>query len=193
MSVVALLLLLCLTIVLLLRDQARTQTRHARPQEPALELDLNTRQGLAPPLRTSDLIPCGVRIAAKDTLLRTEERRFLHVLEQAIGPDYRIFTMVRVADVLNVITDNRSHWQRLFNQLSCKHFDFVVCRPGDLKVLYAVELNGTSHNRYDRRERDLFLSEVCADAGLPLYWFPVQARYSVDKVRAELMQLPLAS
>lgn len=138
-------------------------------------------------------VSVGIRFTPKSTLVRTEELRFLHVLEQALGPEYRVFAMVRVADVVNVLSSDRSRWQSMFNQISCKHFDFVVCRPSDLAVLFAVELNGSSHDRYDRRQRDKFLAEVCAAAGLPLFWFPVQTRYSVEMVRATLLQLPLAS
>lgn len=66
-------------------------------------------------------------------LLSKAERSFYGVLVQAVGSNGIVFAKVRVADVINPKKGmSRSDWQRAFNQISAKHFDFVVCDPGDL-------------------------------------------------------------
>jgi len=119
-----------------------------------------------------------------DHLFSPAERSFFGVLEQALGEEFRVFGKVRVADVLAIATcQTRAAWQKAFNQISGKHFDFVLCRPGDLQPVCAIELNDISHARGKRKRRDEFLHHACAAAGLPLVFFPAQRTYLADDVR----------
>lgn len=119
-----------------------------------------------------------------DHLFSPAERSFLGVLEQSLGDEFRVFGKVRVADVLGIATcQTRAAWQKAFNQISGKHFDFLLCRPGDLQPVCAIELNDISHARGKRKRRDDFLHQACATAGLPLVFFPAQRTYLVEDVR----------
>lgn len=118
-----------------------------------------------------------------DRLFTPAERSFLGVLDQSVGSDFRVFGKVRVADVISVEKGKpKPVWQRAFNRISAKHFDFVLCRPTDLKPLCAVELNDKSHSLDTRKGRDQFLEEICKKAGLPLVFFPAQNSYSMAEV-----------
>jgi hypothetical protein len=119
-------------------------------------------------------------------LFTPAERSFLGVLDQATGAGYRVFGKVRVADVVDVKTSDRGRWQRAFNRISSKHFDFVVCDGGDLSVVCVIELDDRSHQGARRQERDGFLSEVCRVAGIPLIQVPARRAYSTSELRAQL-------
>ena len=120
-------------------------------------------------------------------LLSAAERSFLGVLEQALGEGYRVCPKVRVADAISVRNSlPRGEWQRAFNRISSKHFDFVVCRSMDLEIACAVELDDSTHRRSDRRERDMFLGTVCSSSSLPLLRFPAKEAYSVSDIRERL-------
>jgi hypothetical protein len=118
-----------------------------------------------------------------DGLFSPAERSFLGVLDQAVGNDFRVFGKVRVADVVAVAKGTpKSLWQRAFNRISAKHFDYVLCSPGDLKPLCAIELNDQSHAQDNRKGRDKFLEDVCAAAKLPLIFIPAQRSYTLPEV-----------
>jgi len=118
-----------------------------------------------------------------DGLFSPEERSFLGALDQAVGADFRVFGKVRVADVVSVVKGTpKSLWQRAFNRISAKHFDYVLCRPTDLKPVCAIELNDQSHAKDERKGRDRFLEGVCAAAGFPLVFLPAQHAYTVSEV-----------
>ncbi len=118
-----------------------------------------------------------------DRLFTPAERSFLGVLDQSVGSDFRVFGKVRVADVIGVEKGkSKSVWQRAFNRINAKHFDFVLCSPSDLKPVCAVELNDKSHAQEARKGRDQFLEDVCKKAGLPLVFFPAQHTYSPVEV-----------
>lgn len=113
-------------------------------------------------------------------LFSPAERSFLGVLEQAVGDQYRVFGKVRVADVANVksMSDCRT-WQRAFNKISAKHFDFVICASDNLEIVAAVELDDKSHGKRQRQDRDKFLAGLCEAISLPLVRVPAQRAYSL--------------
>jgi hypothetical protein len=119
-------------------------------------------------------------------LFSPAERSFLGVLEQAVAPDHRVFGKVRIADVASVNSmSNRSLWQRAFNRISAKHFDFVVCTSADLSVVCAIELDDVSHQADKRKVRDSFVSGVCQAISLPFLQFPAQHAYSISDLRSK--------
>lgn len=117
-------------------------------------------------------------------LFSPAERSFLGVLEQAVGDKYRVFGKVRVADVASVkpMSDRRA-WQRAFNKISAKHFDFVICGIDDLEIVAAVELDDKSHRNRQRQDRDVFLAGLCEAINLPLVRVPAQRAYSLADLR----------
>src|SRR5690606_20279318 len=106
----------------------------------------------------------------------------------AVGPEHRVFGKVRVADVAAVKSGlGRSAQQGALNRIAAKHFDFVVCRSGDLSVICAVELNDKSHTSRKAQSRDELLANVCRAIGLPLLTVPAKAAYSSQDVRAQFL------
>ena len=130
------------------------------------------------------------------SLFSAAERSFLGVLDQAAPPAYRVFGKVRIADVISVRKlANRGAWQRAFNKISGKHFDYVLCRADDLSFACVVELDDKSHAKQQRKQRDSFVEEVCSVTGLPLLRVPARHAYAVEDIRQQLHALlppPLA-
>lgn len=122
----------------------------------------------------------------RDSLFTPAERSFLGVLDQATAGHYRVFGKVRVADVLAPATADNNRRMSLFNKISAKHFDYVLCDPGTLDVKAVVELNDKSHNSKSRTMRDNFLRASCESAGLPLVEIPAKRGYSVEAVKQRL-------
>lgn len=122
-------------------------------------------------------------------LFTPAERSFFGVLDQAVGKDFRLFGKVRVADVLAPRGGmNKSSWQTAFNKINRKHFDFVLCAPGDLSVLCAIELNDQSHQKKSRQDRGEFLAGACTAAGVPLISFQARHAYSASDVSTKIAE-----
>lgn len=115
-------------------------------------------------------------------LVTKAELRFYHALEIAVQGHWRIFAMVRIADLLKVAPDvkSRQSWQ---NRINCKHIDFVLCDPETLEVQVCLELDDSSHNRQDRIERDQFVNQAFLSAGLPLIRVPLETSYDPTQLR----------
>ena len=132
--------------------------------------------------------PTDAEYKKQKTLFSPAERSFLGVLNQAIEDNAIIFGKVRVADVLTPVSGiPRNKWQALFNKISSKHFDFILCDKADLSILCAIELDDKSHNSKARKARDKFLQSACASAKLPLIQIPAKSAYNIDEIRQLLI------
>lgn len=125
----------------------------------------------------------------RPALFSPAERSFLGVLDQAIGRDFRVFGKVRVADLL-APQDGMNYGTRTAaqNRINSKHFDFVLCKPGDLTALCVIELNDRTHQQKNRQERDRFLVDACHSAGLPLIVFEARFAYSPAEISARIAE-----
>ena len=122
-----------------------------------------------------------------DVLFTPAERSFLGVLNQVVNSKVQVFGKVRVADVLTPQEGmSRSEWQKAFNKISAKHFDFVLCALDDLSILCAIELNDRSHSSKKRKQRDIFLENTCQSASFPLIQFTAKAAYEISAIEEVL-------
>lgn len=120
----------------------------------------------------------------KSSLFSPAERSFFGVLTQASADNAVVFGKVRIADILEPTKGlDRSGWQKAFNKISSKHFDYVVCNPGDLSVKFVIELDDKTHSRKKQLIRDAFIQSACESAGLRLHRFKASSSYSISEVR----------
>jgi hypothetical protein len=122
-----------------------------------------------------------------DTLFTPAERSFLGVLDKAVTEEYRIFGKVRVADIISPAKgQSRSTWQKAFNRISSKHFDYVLCDSDTLNIRVAIELDDKSHSSKKAKERDALINAACLSAGIILIRFPAQKSYAIEDVRRQI-------
>ncbi len=126
-----------------------------------------------------------------ELLFSPAERSFFGVLNQAVSGKAVVFGKVRVADVLRPSKGlGRSNWQKAFNRISAKHFDYAICAADTFSVLAVVELDDKSHSKGHRTKRDRFLDSACSSAGLPLHRFKAAATYNINEIRNVLFPPP---
>jgi hypothetical protein len=120
-------------------------------------------------------------------LLTPAELAFHQVLEEAVGEQYHIMAMVRLAEIIAVKSglDPKERFRAL-NRITSKHIDFVLCRPSDFAVVCAIELDDASHQRADRIDRDRFLDGAMQAAGIPLLHVKVRQSYAPDELRSAI-------
>ncbi len=122
-----------------------------------------------------------------EALFYAAERSFLGVLDQAVGPEYRVFGKVRVADLAAVKPGlSNSARQGAVNRIGSKHLDFIVCRAIDLPVVCAVELNDKSHASKRAQASDAVKRNACKAIGLPLFEVTAKRAYSVSELQEQL-------
>lgn len=116
------------------------------------------------------------------SLVTKSELRFYKSLQKAVLDDWEIFAMVRIADLIRVEKGD-ANGRKWLNKILSKHIDFVLCDPGSLEPVLAIELDDASHQRPDRIERDIFVNDAFDAADFPLLRIPVETSYNAREVR----------
>jgi len=96
-------------------------------------------------------------------LTRHEKDAFAKLRPMATELGYMVFAKVRLLDLVEPVkgTDN---YQMYFNKVCSKHVDFVLVDQ-TLVARLVIELDDSSHDREDRRERDCFVDTVLTNVG----------------------------
>ncbi|PKM91158.1 hypothetical protein CVU82_03860 [Candidatus Falkowbacteria bacterium HGW-Falkowbacteria-1] len=113
------------------------------------------------------------------------ELKFFEILKEIIGDNYYIFPKVRICDIVNS-KEKRNYSQ--FNRIKSKHVDFLICTKSPIKSKIVVELDDSSHNYQSRIERDKFVDEVFASAGIPIVHVKVKSFYDKEALIKELQK-----
>jgi len=103
----------------------------------------------------------------RNWFLTKAEHEFFNVLVQVAGQDYVIFAQVHLPTLLDekVVGQN---WKAAFRHVSQKSVDFVLCDKAYLSPKLAIELDDRSHERADRKDRDVEVERILKVAGMPL-------------------------
>lgn len=103
----------------------------------------------------------------KNFFLSRAEHEFYDALVTAIGQEYLVFAQVH----LPTIVDNKvvgQNWRGAFKHINEKSVDFVLCDKAYISPKLVIELDDKTHERSDRKERDVEVERILKDVGLPL-------------------------
>lgn len=106
----------------------------------------------------------------RDTVMNSSERQLYLFLQKQLGDKYIILAKVRIEDFIDIL-EKRVTWgelQSLRGKIKSRHVDFLICNLAVTEPLLAIELDGFSHNKVERIERDNFITKLYKEAGLPL-------------------------
>jgi hypothetical protein len=99
-----------------------------------------------------------------DSLLTHKESLFYRALTPITASlGLTVFAKIRLADIVSTPKGTEVKW---FNYIKAKHVDFIVCR--ELRPVLLIEVDDSTHDRPDRKERDDFVDKIFAQLGLPL-------------------------
>lgn len=118
----------------------------------------------------------------QEYFLSPAEKAFYDVLDALVGEDVVICPKPAVREVLRVRGNVRRDRQKYFNWISQKHVDFVLCDRETMQILCAVELDDSSHERADRKQRDAFMDKAFRKAKLPLFHIPCRKSYGAKEL-----------
>ena len=95
-----------------------------------------------------------------------------------------MFAKVGLGELVYV-TKKGSEWRSHQNRIDRKHLDFLICNA-DLAPVVAIELDDASHREQSRRDRDAYVDQVLAAAGIPIVRVPARRGYQLDELRQML-------
>lgn len=107
---------------------------------------------------------------SKRMIMTNAESEFFVTLHRAVQERYYVFPQVHLSALLEHKVKGQN-WHAAFRHINGKSVDFALCDKATLRPVYAIELDDSTHERYDRRERDTEVERMFAQANLPLVRF----------------------
>ena len=99
-------------------------------------------------------------------ILTKREYHFYHLLRDVADEyGYMVCPKVGLKDLLAVTS--RHQYMKYFHKIAQKHIDFVICDQ-DLHVVFVLELDDSSHDTKEAKNRDKFKDMAFKSAGIPL-------------------------
>ncbi|OGK56462.1 MAG: hypothetical protein A2665_00770 [Candidatus Zambryskibacteria bacterium RIFCSPHIGHO2_01_FULL_46_30] len=104
----------------------------------------------------------------RDRVMNSSEQALFINLQKVLGERFIILSKVRIEDFVEVVRNGFDQRKVYGNRarIKSRHVDFLICEALTTKPVLAIELDGNSHYRQDRRERDNFVNELYSSIGL---------------------------
>lgn len=105
----------------------------------------------------------------KKYLLTKNEYSFYQKIKPIIQEsNLKVLCKIRLADLIEPEPNkNQKEWYTAFNRIKSKHIDFAIATE-DMKVIALVELQDSTHQKSNRKERDEFVNTAVTSAGYTL-------------------------
>ncbi|AFZ67049.1 DUF2726 domain-containing protein [Deinococcus peraridilitoris] len=135
---------------------------------------------------SSKTLPDHLPVKAKTYFFSRSENAFYTSLTAMLeGTPYRVFPNVRLNDLFQITADS-SQRSSVYNRLRDKHVDFLVVSARDYKPLFAIELDGASHERATQQQRDVVKDLVFKSGGLALVRLDARQPHTAASLREVL-------
>lgn len=119
-----------------------------------------------------------------ESFFSATEEQFLTLLERGLGDRYRVFTKVRLGDVVSVKGKgmSRAAIREANGKVANRMLDYVLCdRDNGMRVVAVVELESVEPNQYQAK-RNWFLKNSLTAAGIPFLRFKAKSGYRADEL-----------
>ena len=103
---------------------------------------------------------------ARPLLTKREHQEYQKLKQYADARGWLICPKVRLWDLIEPKKSSGDR-QKLINRIQSKHVDFVLVDP-ELNVIGVLELDDSTHDREDRKQRDSFVRDALEGAGITM-------------------------
>lgn len=107
----------------------------------------------------------------KKNFMTEAELNFYHKIK-VLEKEYNIIPQINLGTIVE--KQNKGYRNELF-----KNIDFAIFDKNFNDILLLIELNDKTHNKTNRKERDLRVKKICSDANIKLITF--YTKYSNEK------------
>lgn len=132
-----------------------------------------------------------VSCSLQETLMTPDRHREFEVLQALLQEEVRLFTHVRLKDVLLPGKGvGKGKWQKQLASMGDRQFDYLLCHPEDLSLICAIERLAPAQGKR-RPSRDRWLQQLCERADLPLLPLTGQEAADLDELKEQVQALLL--
>lgn len=120
-------------------------------------------------------------IEKEDFFNKDEYKLYLCLKEIYKNTKIEVFPEVALNQIIKINTKRNE--KELYKRYCDRSIDFVLYNNEKKKVYCCIELNGTSHDTENRKERDTFLKETFEYINIPLIFIKTRDYYSQENIK----------
>ncbi|MDR0956241.1 MAG: DUF2726 domain-containing protein [Candidatus Nomurabacteria bacterium] len=122
----------------------------------------------------------------KNYMMTPAENIFYEVLLELVGANLLVWPQVHLSEIVDWKI-NGQNWRAALAVIQRKSVDFVIADRARRRTLLAIELDDSSHQQTDRRQRDELVETILAEAGVPLLRVKNSAHYDKAKLKSQII------
>ena len=120
----------------------------------------------------------------KEQLLDEAEQNLFRALEKILSKDYRLFTKVRLASILDTHPDLETRYRQTKRErLRQKQVDFVLCERKNFRVIGVIALDKDIDQNFETQVHDKFVEMALDTARIPVLHLPIKRVYPLNTLR----------
>ena len=121
---------------------------------------------------------------SKQTMMNSSERVFFETLRRAVSDKFDIYPQVNLDKIFKVkYLGNKFAFNGAKWAIDRRSVDYLLVEKATQSPKIAIELDGSSHERQDRIERDEKVGSIFDHNGIPLIRFNVGENFTEDQLR----------
>ena len=104
---------------------------------------------------------------AKPYVMTSRENECFKILNEIFGSKWFVVPQVHLSALLDYRVKGQN-WNAAFRHINGKSVDFVLIGKESYKVICVIELDDSTHNKPERKERDVEIERIFNQAKIPL-------------------------
>lgn len=127
------------------------------------------------------------RYERKKFFMTSAEHEFFNVLTKIVGEHYYIFPQAHLPSILDHKIPGQ-YYSAAFSHINQKSVDYVLCDKEYLSPKLVIELDDKTHEREDRKVRDVEVEQMLKEAGLPLLRIDNHGTFNEEELRSRIKE-----
>lgn len=114
------------------------------------------------------------RYYLKNSIVTPVEKWMYNIIKDELTEEYFVAPKVGIKDFVGVKKGN--NYMKYFGHIAQRHIDFLVCKKDTLSPAFGIEIDDTSHEQQNRKDRDQENDQIYNAIGIKVLHMPTKIK-----------------
>lgn len=114
------------------------------------------------------------RYYLKNSIVTPVEKWMYNIIKDELTEEYFVAPKVGIKDFVGVKKGN--NYMKYFGHIAQRHIDFLVCKKDTLSPAFGIEIDDTSHEQQNRKDRDQENDQIYNAIGIKVLHMPTKVK-----------------
>lgn len=114
------------------------------------------------------------RYYLKNSIVTPVEKWMYNIIKDELTEEYFVAPKVGIKDFVGVKKGN--NYMKYFGHIAQRHIDFLVCKKETLSPAFGIEIDDTSHEQQNRKDRDQENDQIYNAIGIKVLHMPTKIK-----------------